>query len=552
MLVQLKIVNIGLVSDSTIMFGPGFNVITGETGAGKSMTVGAVNLISGERTSSGILSPGVEKGSVEAFFDLEEQKNILETLSGVGVDCEDGQLVIRREIFSNGKNRCLVNGALVTLTQIKQIGDMLIDIHGPHDHQSLLRSSYHIYILDSFAGLEKERETYASCYQDYVGLRDEKERLLNQTGADESMTDFLKFQINEIDQASLDEAEEEELLKEEALLENVVSLREYGQSAYDELYASDGSVIERVAEIKTAVEKIAEIENSFLPSAEKVEEIIIDLKDITDQLRDFNEKLDYDPERVRYIDDRLSLINKLKRKFSGSVHDIILKKDEMQEKLQEIEHADELLVELEERIGKSEGVLTSEAAVLSEKRHKASRQLSQEVEKVLHTLGMNGATFSIRMSSTVFNENGIDRVEFYISTNKGIDQKPLKEVASSGEISRVMLAIKKIIALTDKIPIMIFDEIDVNIGGKTADIVGDQMREIANNHQLLVISHLPQIAVKASHHFIVTKELQNNRTAVSVTSVSGDERVEEVARMLGGKDLTSVTVDHARELLGKK
>ncbi|MDP2682650.1 MAG: DNA repair protein RecN [Deltaproteobacteria bacterium] len=554
MLLQLNIKDFAIIDNLQITFGKGLNILTGETGAGKSIIVDAVKLILGDRASLDDIRSSKDEAVVEAMFDISSLKDIAELMETTGLPNEEN-IIIRRVISRSGKNRTFINNSMANLTLLQEIGSRIIDIYGQHDHQSLTRPEEHIDILDNFGGLMPLRQEYINAYTEYVSIKKELDSLMADNEKLVERQDFLSFQSREIEAAGLKTGEDAELKKEKEILANAEKIFDAAHSGHDILYASGGSVLERIGHVLNRLKDVSRIDERLNPTLQTLETAVCQLEDAASFLRDYSQEMSFEPGRLEEADNRLDAINKLKKKYGQTIELILQKKKEIDKELDGIGHHDEKIAELKKTIDGSSAKAVALAKKLSDKRIDAARILKKKMEQELSDLGMKKTVFEVRIKGDVdgagsFNlgENGMDRLEFFISPNVGEEPKPLAKIASGGELSRIMLAIKRI-AATGKIPVLIFDEVDAGIGGGTAEVVGKKLKEVSKNHQVLCITHLPQIAAYADKHYSVAKEVRAGRTSASIKELKNEERVSEISRMLGGVKITDRTREHAREML---
>lgn len=549
MLTELNIRNFAIIDSINITFEKGFNVLTGETGAGKSIIVDAVELALGGRASAEMIRSGCDEAVVEAAFDISDSKGLTKEIGEMGIEVDE-TLLIKRVVSASGKNKVFINGSMATLNMLSDIGDSLIDIHGQHEHQRLLKVERHIDILDEFAGLSLLRQEMDGIYSELNRVRDELQSLNTSEAEKVKKLDLLKFQSDEIERVALKEGEEEGLLGERKLLSNSERLFDAGNTALELLYSQSGSALELVKKAGSKVVEIATLDESLKATEETINSAYASIEDAAMTLRDYIGKISFEPEKLNEIEERLDLIGRLKRKYGNTVSEILKYKEEVDKELSGIERAEERIVELEregERL-KSEGLKIAET--LSERRVKAAQELKKKAEGELSDLGMKKAVFEVNIERlNDISAKGLDKIEFLLSSNPGEPPKPLSKIASGGELSRIMLALKKVLAGSSGVPTMIFDEVDSGIGGGVAEIVGRKLREVAQGRQVLCITHLPQIAAMADLHYAVSKVEDKGRTVTTVKRLEKSDRIDEIARMLGGMTITEATKRHAEEML---
>jgi DNA repair protein RecN (Recombination protein N) len=564
MLLSLRITNYALVDQLEVNFQPGLNVITGATGAGKSIIVGAANLILGERASSEAVRSGFDSAEVEAVFQIPRDLNLRELLHNLGIIPQDDQLIVRREISSKGQNRCFINDRQVTLGSLKSIGDRLADLHGQHEHQSLLNVDRHMEYLDHYGDLGGELTQLGETYGSLREKQKELENLKEGKRTDEERRQLYQFQIQEIEKASLKPGEEEELVQERKVLENVEKLFALCSSVYHQLHETETSISDRLGSLQRELKDGAGIDSRLKEPAETLESGLIGLQEVARFLEEYQSRLEFDADRLEMIRDRLDLLNTLKRKYDKSIQEILTYRDQIAGQLHLIENKDEIIIQLEKEIGDLSRIFRDLCLSVSHKRENKASLLSRKIQSALSALGMDKTKFQIRMTRLedenglaqidgkryFADEKGVDRVEFFVSPNPGEELKPLAKIASGGEISRIMLALKSILAKTDQVETMIFDEIDVGIGGEVASSVGKTLKELASTRQVVVITHLQQIASQADNHFKVFKENIKGRTVTRITRLDREERIKEIARMISGEKVSQVTIKQAKEMIG--
>lgn len=545
MLTTLRIKNLALVADLTLELQPGLNIITGETGAGKSILIGALNLVLGERADRTLIRAGADACSVEAVFDVAHLDDFL---SANGLEpCENGQLILKRAFSAAGTNRQFVNGSPATLAVLSQIGESLVDIHGPHDHQSLLHPAKQLTILDAFGDLQKPRAQFGEFVRRRAELLAEKTALIVDEKTYAQQLDLLRFQVREISAAKLQPGEETTVEQEYQRASNAAKLMELAQSALGLLGGNEQSLLDQAAAIGRTLQELQRTDAAAAPLVPQHEQAVSLLRDLQNDLARYSEKLEIDPARSQELESRLNLIHSLKRKYS----DAIAFGEEAARKLQALEQRDTELERLNTALAKIESEISRAGQELSRARQKLIPQLSKAVIKQLSALGFKQSQFDVAISTAAaFTASGLDTIEFQFAPNPGEPARPLRAIASSGELARVMLALKTVLATVDEIPVLVFDEVDANIGGETASAVGEKMRQLAKARQVLCITHLPQVAAQATAHYVVTKDTRAGRTISEIHLLEGKERVSELARMLGGQ--SDAARKHAAALLGSR
>ncbi|MEP6602857.1 MAG: DNA repair protein RecN [Spartobacteria bacterium] len=533
---HLRIKNLALVDELEWRMPSGFIAVTGETGAGKSIIVGALQLLLGERADKGFIRTGAETCTVEAVLSGDGLQKLNGALSDAGVEPCEGDLIIKRTLSAAGTNRQFINGSPTTLSILKALGDELVDLHGPHDHQSLLSPEKQLGLLDSFAHAEETLTEYRKHFAHLQSLLSEHAALNTAETAREQELDLLRHQTNEIASAKLNPGEEEELTSRYKLASNSKRLIELASGVSQRLAEADDSILSQLAETQRLLRELEKIDNSISQFVAGHETAVVELSEIATSLANYAEKFDLDPTQLGALEQRVSLFETLKRKYGGSIAEVIAFGERAAERMRKIEGRDEELERLAAEIDKARASLNRSGEALRKLRAKAAPKLSQNIRNNLVDLGFRQSEFEAKLAALEEpRASGFDSVELLFSPNPGEPLKPLRAIASSGEISRLMLAVKSALAAQDAIPLLVFDEIDANVGGEIAHAVGAKMRTLAKEHQVICITHLPQVAAAASTHFVVTKEVVGGRTLSQLREVTGKARKEEIARMLGGK-----------------
>ena len=550
MLETLRICNYALIDNLELEFGPGFTVLTGETGAGKSIIVGALMLILGGRASSDAVRKGAERAEIEAVFrfsDIPPRLSALLEENDIALD--DGALILARRISRDGRSKAYAGGGLVPASILAALGDELVDLHGQHEHQSLLHAERQLELLDAFSGTEAAASGMAKRVAE---LRDIERRMADLEQTDRERVrrmEFLRHEVNEIDQAHLEPGEEENLDTRRRQLANAESIIETAAQAYQALYEREGaSAIEGVDSALRQIEALADVDPELAALAEQLQDIHARIADVAGEVRQVGERMETDPEELERLNGRWNVISGLKRKYGDTISAILAYRDEAAEELAQYEQRDERLAQLREEHEAKRTEAMAAARDLSSKRRAGAKKLDRKVTKTLRDLDMPDARFETRFEETGLTPRGIDRIGFVLAANKGESLKPLRQVASGGEVSRIMLALKTVFAAGDRIPTLIFDEIDAGVGGTAANKVAARLQTLADSHQTLCITHLPQIAAAANGHFHVSKSTQRGRAVTAVRNIQDEDRVEEVARLLDGA-LSPVSIEHARSLL---
>jgi DNA repair protein RecN (Recombination protein N) len=565
MLVQLHIENYALIDRVVVEFGPGLNVLTGETGAGKSMIVGALGLVLGQRAHTDIVPPDGSPTVIEALFDLSDAPQVPAALHALGLEPDDTSLLLKRVVTRSG-SRCYINANLATVSMLQTVGQGLVDILGQHQHQTLLRREYQISLLDASGGLSDDVAALRQTYQRYQECAQELRHLQQEDQQRLQRLDLVRFQMEEIDKAQLHPEEEEQLAAERHRLQNAEQLYELSQAAYARLYRDDGSLLEQLAAALEHLGQLASLDPSQTALHDEAQESFYTLEEVVRRLRAYGEGIEFDPERLQVIEDRLADIARLKRKYGSSIAAILQHRDALAHELDTWTHREERLEHGTAELHRRRQSLKSLAVTLSDKRRQTAERLQQAVQQELCDLNMPKTVFRIVCTlrqhpqgdvmvgtePVALTAEGIDEVEYLLAPNAGQPLKPLSRIASGGELSRVMLALKSVLARQDAIPTLILDEVDAGIGGQTAKIVGEKLRRMAHSRQIFCITHLPQIASHGDQHYRVEKLQEDDRTMTRVEPLSFGDRIEEIARMSGGKQITATTRKHAREMLTKR
>jgi len=556
MLSTLRIKNLALVADITVDFQPGLNVITGETGAGKSVLIGALTLLLGQRADRDLIRSGADACSVEAVFEVAGLgAELPRFLAENGLEPSEQQLIIKRTITTAGGSRQFVNGSPTTVGILARLGEWLVDIHGPHEHQSLLHAASQLEILDAFGGLEQQRERFAGLLEQHSSLRKEKAALIVDEKTYAQQLDLLRFQVREVSAARLQPSEEAETEAEHRRASNSARLLELAQSASDALSDEENSILARGGVIGRMIQELAGIDASAKGIVELHARCMEVLGELQSELSRYRDRVEIDPARLRELEERINLLQGLKRKYGSSVAEVIAFGEEAEQKLRTLEARDSELERINGQMGKVETELLRVGAHLTAQRRKLIPQLSKAVIKELSALGFAQSCFDVGLQTNTnpafgsgqVSRNGLDTVEFQFAPNPGEPPRALRSIASSGEIARVMLALKTVLAAVDRIPVLVFDEIDANVGGETGDVVGQKMEQISRKRQVICITHLAQAAAHGSAHFLVTKHVKAGRTCSEIAVLGKNQRVNELARMLGGQ--SEAALRHAQALL---
>ena len=547
MLSLLHIENIAVIECADIAFDPGFNILTGETGAGKSIVIDAISAILGERAYRDMIRTGASKASVRAVFTQVPE---LPWFAENGVDY-DPETIIQREVYLDGKNVCRVNGALVTVSILRKLGLQLINIHGQHDSASLFDEANHLAFLDAFAANEELKDTYTQAYAAVSQLRSQIDRMTMDEGEKLRRMETLRFQIQEIEKADLEAGEDEALEERRKLLQNAEKLSDGIHAAVECLYGgedTDGAA-SMLAEAERELARLSRYTDSFSHLHEKVADLMYQVQDVAEEVRDARDELSYSADELEQLEARLDVIHRLRRKYGATCADILQYLENAQKELDEIEFADDHLERLKVKYNQAEKLAWDAAYALRDSRKCAAVQLSDRILSELAQLDMPKVQFSCSFSETELSGNGADSVAFYMSANAGEALKPLNKVASGGELARIMLAMKNVLAEQDQVSTLIFDEVDTGVSGRAAQKVAEKLRSVARTKQVLCVTHLPQLAALASTHLLIAKQERQGRTYTTVTPLDKEGRKRELARIIGGANITETTLKSAEEML---
>ncbi len=548
MLEQLSIKNVAVIDRLDVSFKNGVTVLTGETGAGKSIIIDSINMILGSRTNKELVRHGTDRAEVQAVFTLND--GMIGLLDENGIDYDDGSVIISRRITADGKSTARINGTIVTLNTLRDIADRLINIHGQHDNQALLTPSKHVGFLDDYAKCGAELDAYSSLYSACREAERELDGLLTNEQEKLQKTDLLSYQIDEITAAKLAPGEDESLKEQLALLENAEKISANAEKTYSYLYddPEGRSAYDLISSAVEAMSEIADLSSELGASYESLTNAMYAVEDAAREIRDFGEGVEFDEQALNDAEERLDLINRLKRKYGGTIEDILAFCEKAQTELDGITHGSERAEKLKMELDALREKLKTAAGALTKKRSQVAARLEIDIENALHELNMEKAVFSVRVSPQKYSSNGADLVEFMIATNPGEDLKPLVKIASGGELSRVMLAIKSILAKTDSVDTLIFDEIDTGVSGAAAQKIADKLKEIGKTKQVICITHLPQLAAGADNHFLIVKNVEGELARTTLKELDTDGRVNELARIVGGG---TAAEEYAREMLKK-
>lgn len=559
MLLEMNIKNYVIIERQSIAFEPGLNVITGETGSGKSLVIDALSAVIGGRLSKEDIRTGEEKASIEALFSLDGILYIKDIMEEYGIEPDgDNSLIITREVNSQGKSVCRLNGRIVTLSILKNIAQYLVDIVGQNEYQLLFNSVKHGEYVDSFGSdeINQIKKDVKLLWDKHYALEEKIRSTSGNASERERRLDMLKYQVEEIESAMLKKNEEEELRNRRHILINAEKLLKGLTNVYDVLFNEDRGakgVLDLLSEGAGTLKELEGIDVKLENYKSRIEEIIYQMEDIKGEMRSYRDSIEFSHNEIDLLEERLDTVNKLKRKYGGSIEEVLSYMDKAAEELKELIDNEKQIEEIEKEIEIIKDQYLIKVRQLSDKRKEKAEILEALIEKELQDLNMYGSRFVIKITKdeNIISPNGIDKIEFMISPNPGEPEKPLSKIASGGEMSRVMLAIKNAFSEIEKAPCVVFDEVDAGVGGQTANMVGQKIKAISKNAQILCITHLPQIASLSDNHIFVDKKVQDNKTYTEIKILDFEERVEEIARMLGGNENVEASLEHAKTLVGK-
>ena len=548
MLRLLHIENIAVIEQAEIAFDRGFNVLTGETGAGKSIVIDAISAILGERTYRDVIRTGADRAFVSAVFDGVPD---LPWFAENRVEYDPSELLVQREVYADGKNVCRVNGRPVTVAILKKLGGQLVNIHGQHDSQQLFDETKHLSYLDLFARNEAERTAYAACYERVQALRRERERLTLDEGEKLRRVEALQYQLEEIGRAALQPGEDEQLENRRKLLQNAEKLSEALAAAAMALSGGEDAsgAVDLVGEADHALARIARYDEGLAALGDRLSNLQYELEDVAGELRDHLDQMAYSGEELEQIESRLDVIHRLKRKYGGSVEEILQYAEKAQRELDEITFSEERLAQLEKELAAATAEAKAAGLLLRATRQTAARAMETRLSQELAALDMPRAQFVCQLEETDLTPDGLDSLRFLMTANVGEALKPLSKVASGGELARIMLAIKNVLAEQDRVGTLIFDEVDAGVSGRAAQKVAEKLRAVSKNKQVLCVTHLPQIAAAADVHLLIAKTEREGRTYTQVTALDRPGRTREIARIIGGAEITETTLRSAGEML---
>jgi len=553
MLIELRIKNFAIIDELNLCFSKGFNILSGETGAGKSIILNAVHLLLGDKATEEWIRSSEEEANVEALFDIsgnhQAKQKIKEKAPQVQGTGEEDSLLIRRVISRSGRGKVFINGNMATLGALSEVGEELLSIYGQHEHQSLQRVETHIDILDEFGGLLGLREEFQKQYEAFVSLSEGVEKIRSEKEKRAKERELMAFQSKEIEASGIQVGEEESLKEDRTILTHAKKLMDFAVASEETLYSGESSTIEKIQKILSQGGDMAAIDPSLSHLLKALDSALIQLEEIALAFRDYSKRVEINPARIDEVENRLEEIDRLKRKYGSTVEAILAFKRRADETLKSFTSDEEKLSQLEGRLEPLQKTVNSLGEKLSRERKRVASELKKSVEKELNSLGMKKTIFEIRIDLYPLSVKGVDRVEFLISPNVGEEVKPLAKIASGGELSRIMLAMKRILARIGGRQVLVFDEVDAGIGGAMAEVVGRKLKELSQHHQVICVTHLPQIACFADQHHSVRKEVKSGRTITLVDRLEKELIVDEIARMLGGLKVTEKTRAHAKEMI---
>lgn len=552
MILEMYMKNCALIEESRLTINSGLNILTGETGAGKSIIIEALGLCLGEKYDRSFLRKGADKGVCEILVS-SKSSNLKEVLDKYDIDYDDDEIIITRVIYSDGKSVARINGRTVKVSILKEVACTIVDLHSQHQNQVLLNKDKHIRFLDLFGekDIQKLKANYKESYNEFNKIKKELNDL-NENKDDMEIQreiDLIKFQINEIDAANLNPEEYEDLKSQRELCRNSEKIYNNLSLSYEKLYEGNINAVDLIGMASKELSDIASYDKNISEYSENIERIMYELQDISREIRDYKENISFNPYEMEEIEQRIDQINNLRRKYGNSIKDIFEYRQKIQNRLDEILNRDEKVAALKAELEKLESVLYDKAKEVSKARKKVAVDLQDVLIEELHSLNMKNVVFEVSFREIPFNQNGCDDVEFMASFNLGEDIKPIYKVASGGEMSRFMLAFKTILADIDEIDTLVFDEIDTGISGIAAQIVGEKLSKIGKKKQVMCITHLPQIAANGHTHYRIEKNTSNNRTYTNIKELTFDERIDEIARLIAGNNITEKTIEHAHEII---
>ena len=551
MLSLLHIENIALIDQADISFGSGFNVLTGETGAGKSIIIDALGLLAGGRGSTEFIRKGEKKAVIQGLFTLPREANTYNILEEYGIDSEDGQIILQRDLYRGGRNICRINGMMVNLATLRKVGETLIDIHGQNEHQELMKPENHIDLLDEYDKKTSQlRNQYQVVYQNYRKLKLSMEKKEADEKAWAQRLDMLNFQVKEIEEAGLKINEEDELVEEKNKLDNFQAIYDALELSYQILSGEKIDVVGNLGNAMNELSDVSDLSENLQEINTKISDAFYSLEDAARDISDELDSMEWNGERLNEIEERLELIHQLKRKYGDTIEDILHYHSRIEKELREMENAEQNSEKQERQLSEALEKVKELAIKLSKQRKKSAKKLEKMIHEQLSALYMDKAVFEVKfLNNSKLYSKGIDKVEFYIQTNPGEEMGPLAKIASGGELSRIMLALKTIFSQKMGVTSIIFDEVDTGVSGRVAQAIAEKISQISNNSQVLCITHLPQVAAIADNHYYISKSVNDGRTETSLKELDEKQKIREIARMLSGSEITELTLKHAEELI---
>lgn len=549
MLLELKLKNFAIIDSISINFDDGLNIITGETGTGKSIIIDAINIIMGGKFGSDYIKSGQKESTVEALFDIPPLLNINSKLQELGFECSDNKLVIKRVVNLTGRNKTYINNSFCSIAVLQQATMGLVSVFGQHEHQDLLKKNNHLSYLDEFSQVKNELLDYVESYKKLSFLKKEYNDILSLSEDKSEKEDFLKFQLAEIKDANLQSGEDEELEAEKVVLSNSENFSTSLRNAYNHLYDAEGSAFVNIKNASNDIFDISNLDKNIQEFKNRIDSLYLEIEDISYGIREFLENVKYDPQRLETVISRLNEIGRLKKKYGQSIEDIIQKQNQIKKELNNFENNSEILIKLEKEIENTLKITSKAALNLSEKRKKKASELIGLFRNEAESVGLKGAFIEIDFISKDISPDGIDSINFLFSANPDQSSKPIEKVASGGELSRIMLILKGFISSNDKGSILIFDEADTGIGGAVAETIGKKIKKLSDKNQVICITHLPQVAKFADFHLVVNKVINDNKTEVFINELDEKGRILEIGRMLSGENISKNTLEVAKELI---
>ena len=551
MLQELSIKDFAIIDEIQISFQPKMTVLTGETGAGKSIIIDALGLLAGGRGSTEFIRKGEKKAVIQGLFTLPREANTYNILEEYGIDSEDGQIILQRDLYRGGRNICRINGMMVNLATLRKVGETLIDIHGQNEHQELMKPENHIDLLDEYDKKTSElRNQYQVVYQNYRKLKLSMEKKEADEKAWAQRLDMLNFQVKEIGEAGLKINEEDELVEEKNKLDNFQAIHDALELSYQILSGEKIDVVGNLGNAMNELSDVSDLSENLQEINTKISDAFYSLEDVARDISDELDSMEWNGERLNEIEERLELIHQLKRKYGDTIEDILHYHSRIVKELREMENAEQNSEKQERQLSEALEKVKELAIKLSKQRKKSAKKLEKMIHEQLSALYMDKAVFEVKfLSNSKLYSKGIDKVEFYIQTNPGEEMGPLAKIASGGELSRIMLALKTIFSQKMGVTSIIFDEVDTGVSGRVAQAIAEKISQISNNSQVLCITHLPQVAAIADNHYYISKSVNDGRTETSLKELDEKQKIREIARMLSGSEITELTLKHAEELI---